>query len=281
MDQVRWDERPQLRQSVLIAAFEGWNDAGDAASSAVTYLRDRWGARPFAEIEPEEFYDFTSTRPHVRLAGGLTREIVWPSNTFYAASLQAEGRDVVLMHGHEPQLRWRTFCAQVTDVATQLDVQQVVLLGALLADVAHSRPVKVTGAAGDPETMARLGLQGSRYEGPTGIVGVLNDALGKAGIPTVSLWATVPHYVGDTPSPKAALALVQRVASAVDLPVVTADLAQLAADYEGQVSEVVAANSEVAAYVARLEEEADSAGLEYASGEELAAEFQRFLREQD
>ena len=265
----------------MIAAFEGWNDGGDAASSAVKYLRDRWGARPFAAVEPEEFYDFSSTRPHVRLAEGLTREIVWPSNRFYSASLQAEGRDVVLLLGHEPQLRWRTFCAEILGVATELAVSQVVLLGALLADVAHTRPVKITGATSDPELMARLGLQGSRYEGPTGIVGILNDALGKAGVPTVSLWASVPHYVGDTPSPKAALALVQRTSGAIDVPVVASDLAQLAADYENQVSEVVAANSEVAAYVARLEEDADSEGLEYASGEELAAEFQRFLREQD
>ena len=281
MEHVRWDERPQLRRPVLIGAFEGWNDAGDAASSAVTYLRDRWGARPFATIDPEEFYDFTSTRPHVRLAAGMTREIVWPAVQLYAASLQAEGRDIVLLLGHEPQLRWRAFCAQVTAVAAELGVEQAILLGALLADVAHTRPVRITGAASDPDLMARLGLQGSRYEGPTGIVGVLNDALGKAGVVTLSLWAPVPHYVGDTASPKAALALVQRTAAAVDLPVVTADLAQLSADYEGQVSEVVASNPDVAAYVSRLEEDADTEGLEYASGEELAAEFQQYLREQD
>ena len=266
---------------MLIAAFEGWNDAGDAASTAVKYLRDRWGARPFATIDPEEFYDFSSTRPSVRLVNGLTREIVWPSITLSAASLQAERRDIVLLIGHEPELRWRTFCAQVAGTARDLDVAQVVLLGALLADVAHSRPVRVSGAAGDPELMARLGLQRSRYEGPTGIVGVLNDALTTAGLSTVSLWASVPHYVGDTPSPKAALALVQRTSAAIDLPVVTADLAQLAADYESQVTDVVAQNDEVAAYVARLESDFDESGMEYASGEELAAEFQRFLREQD
>ena len=281
MDLVRWDEPPKLRQPVMIAAFEGWNDAGDAASSAVLYLRDRWGARPFAAIEPEEFYDFSSTRPRVRLVDGVTREIVWPQNQLSAASLLAEGRDVVLLLGHEPQLRWRTFCREIVGVATQLGVQQVVLLGALLADVAHTRPVRVTGATADPELMAQLGLQGSRYEGPTGIVGVLNDALAAAKIPALSLWASVPHYVGDTPSPKAALALVQRTIAAIDIPVVTADLAQLAADYEQQVSEVVESNPEIAAYVSRLEEDADTDGIEYASGEELADEFQRYLREQE
>jgi len=266
---------------VLIAAFEGWNDAAEAASTAARYIRDRWGARPFASIDPEEFFDFSATRPHVKLREGLTREIVWPSNRFFGAAVAEAGRDVALLIGSEPQLRWRTFCAQVVGVAAELEVDLVVVLGALLADVAHTRPVKVTGSAVDGDLVTRLGLQRSRYEGPTGIVGVLHDAFSRAGIPSASLWAAVPHYVAGTPSPKAALALVERTSKLLEVPVVSADLAQLAVDYERQVSEVVAGDEDVAAYVSRLEETADSDSLELATGEELAADFQRFLREQD
>lgn len=277
---MRWDDRPALRRPVLIAAFEGWNDAGDAATTAVRYLRDRWGAHAFASVDPEEFYDFSATRPHVKLNAGLTREIVWPSNQLAWASLRPEGRDVVTLLGTEPQLKWRTFCEQLVGVVTELDVEMVVVVGALLADVAHTRPVRVTGSAATEELATRLGLRRSRYEGPTGIVGVLQDALARAEVPSASLWAAVPHYVAGTPSPKAALALVQRATSLISVPVVTADLAQLAADYEQEVSEVVASDEDVSAYVARLEENTDSEGLELASGEELAAELQQFLRDQ-
>jgi predicted ATP-grasp superfamily ATP-dependent carboligase len=188
--------------------------------------------------------------------------------------------DAVLLIGSEPQLRWRTFCRELVEAATELDVELVIILGALLADVPHTRPVKVTGSAYSPELIERLGLQRSRYEGPTGIVGILHDALGKAGLASASLWASVPHYVAATPSPKAALALVNRTATLIDVPVITADLTQQATDYERQVSEVVAADEDVAAYVSRLEESDDSEGLELTSGEELADELQRFLREQ-
>ena len=277
---MRWDERPALRRPILIVAFEGWNDAAEAATTAARYLRDRWGARPFASLDPEEFYDFSSTRPEVKLAEGYTRKIIWPSNQLSAARLTGEDHDVVLLIGTEPQLRWRTFCAEVVSVARELGVELVVSLGALLADVAHTRPVKVTGSAANPELVQELGLRRSRYEGPTGIVGVLHDAFAKAGIPSASLWAAVPHYVAGTPSPKAALALVERAARLLEVRVVAADLAQLAIDYERQVTEVVEADEDVSAYVNRLEESDDTEGLELASGEELAAEFQRFLREQ-
>jgi predicted ATP-grasp superfamily ATP-dependent carboligase len=280
VDHVRWDERPRLRHPILIAAFEGWNDAAEAATTAARYLRDRWGARPFASLDPEEFYDFSSTRPQVKLAEGFTRQIVWPSNQLSAAILPSEDHDVVLLIGTEPQLRWRTFCAELVGVAQELGVELVVSLGALLADVAHTRPVKVTGSAANPELVQELGLQRSRYEGPTGIVGVLHDAFAKAGIRSASLWAAVPHYVAGTPSPKAALALVERAARLLEVRVVAADLAQLAVDYERQVTEVVEADEDVSAYVNRLEETNDDEGMELASGEELAAELQRFLREQ-
>jgi predicted ATP-grasp superfamily ATP-dependent carboligase len=280
VDHVRWDERPRLRRPILIAAFEGWNDAGEAATTAARYLRDRWGARPFASVDPEEFYDFSSTRPQVKLAEGFTRKIIWPANELFAARLPGEDHDVILLIGTEPQLRWRTFVTEVVEVARQLEVELVVSLGALLADVAHTRPVKVTGSAASLELIKELGLRRSRYEGPTGIVGVLHDAFAKAGIPSASLWAAVPHYVAGTPSPKAALALVERAARLLEVRVVAADLAQLAIDYERQVTEVVESDEDVSAYVTRLEESNDAEGLELASGEELAAELQRFLREQ-
>ncbi len=280
MEHVRWNERPRLRRPVMLAAFEGWNDAGEAATTAVRYLRDRWGAHPFATVDPEEFFDFTATRPRVRLRNGFTREIVWPANELSWASLASEGQDVVLLTGNEPQLKWRTFCGELVEIAIELKVELVVVLGALLADVPHTRPVRVTGTAADPDVVSRLGLVRSNYEGPTGIVGVLHDALAKAEIPSASLWANVPHYVGATPSPKAALALIERAARLIEVPVVTADLAQLAVDYERQVDEIVAGDEDAVAYVQRLEEDVETEGLELRTGEELAAELQQFLRDQ-
>ena len=283
MDHVRWQHRPQLRRPVLVAAFEGWNDGADAASTAGRYLRDRWTARPFATIDPEEFYDFTSTRPQVRMVHGVTREIVWPTVELSAAPLPGTARDVVVLLGHEPQLKWRMFCQHVVGLATELRVELVVILGALLADVAHTRPVRVTGTAADAELVTRLGLGRSTYEGPTGIVGVLHDAFAEAGIPSASLWAAVPHYVASTPSPKAALALVERATELLSTSVLTADLEVAAADYERQVSEVVAGDDEVAAYVHRLEasaDEVDVADMETVTGDALADELERYLREQ-
>jgi proteasome assembly chaperone (PAC2) family protein len=285
MDHVLWESRPSLRRPVLLAAFEGWNDAGDAASSAVRYLRDRWQAKPFATIDPEEFFDFSSTRPLVGLDDDLAREIVWPSNELSAASLPGTSRDVVVLLGTEPQLKWRTFTGELVQVATSLGVELVVTLGALLADVAHTRPVRVTGTAADNELVQRLGLTRSTYEGPTGIVGVLHEAFSRAGIPSASLWAAVPHYVAATPSPKASLALVERAARLLSTSLFTADLQVMAADYERQVSEVVDSDDDVSAYVRRLEDHTDDpdddgGSLELMSGDALADELERYLREQ-
>lgn len=283
MEHVRLENVPALRRPVLVAAFEGWNDAADAASSAVRYLRDRWSARPFADIDPEEFYDFSSTRPHVRLVDGVTRHIDWPSNELSAAQLPGTSRDVVVLLGTEPQLRWRTFASEVVGLAGRLNVELVVILGALLADVPHTRPVRVTGTAADDELVRRLELAHSSYEGPTGIVGVLHDAFRQADLPSASLWAAVPHYVAATPSPKASLALVKRTARLLSTPVTTDDLESAADDYERQVSEVVAADDDVSAYVSRLEasvDEGDLADMEIPSGDALAAELERFLRDQ-
>jgi len=283
MSHVQWDDRPRLRRPVLIVAFEGWNDAADAASDAARYLQVRWGARPFATIDPEEFYDFSSTRPEARLGDGLRREIVWPTTEFSAASLPDTPHDVVVLVGSEPQLRWRTFCSEVVGVAAELRAEMVITLGALLADVAHTRPVRVTGTAADAEVVATLGLERSTYEGPTGILGVLQDAFRTAEVSSASLWAAVPHYVAATPSPKATLALVQRAAGLLSTRVITADLEQRAVDYERQVTEVVATDDDVSAYVRRLEETADATGddpMQLQTGDVLAAELEKFLRDQ-
>jgi len=301
VEPLRWDHRPTLRRPVLIAAFEGWNDAGDGASAAGAYLARRWGAEPFASIDPEEFFDFTATRPEVRLEAGGVRSIDWPETRFSAAPLGPSGRDVVFLRGAEPQLRWRTFVALIVEVARTLGVELVVTLGALLAEVPHTRPVRITGTAQDHALSDQLGLQQSRYEGPTGIVGVLHDAMSRAGIPSASLWASVPAYVGQTPSPKAALALVSHVSELLGVTVPTVDLDVAAAAYERQVSEVVAADEDASAYVRSLEEVEDSGGsldddddeddddvddgeplapLEPLGGDVLAAEVERFLRDQ-
>ena len=270
---------------MLVAAFEGWNDAGDGASAAAAYLARRWGAKPFASIDPEDFYDFTSTRPEVRLEDGLTRAIDWPENEFSAAPLGGSGRDVIFLRGVEPQLRWRTFSGLVVDVARSLGAELAVTLGALLAEVPHTRPVPVMGTAADRDLVARLGLRRSRYEGPTGIIGVLGEALARAGIPSASLWASVPAYVGQTPSPKATLALVSRLGEVLDVGVPTVDLDVAAAAYERQVNEVVAADDDATAYVRSLEESEDTDDTEIDSaelpgGDVLAAEVERYLRDQ-
>ena len=284
MDHVRWSERPSLDRPVLICAFEGWNDAGDASTTAARYLKDRWDGRPVADIDPEEFFDFSSTRPQVRLDEGMQRAIDWPTNELFAATLPGSGADVLLLIGNEPQLRWRTFCRQVTDVAAGFDARLVVTLGALLADVAHSRPVSVIGTAYDPSVVSRLRLRPSTYEGPTGIVGVLHAACRDAGIPSASLWAAVPTYVPAAPSPKAALALVERTAALLDVGVMTTDLEIASASYERQVSELVAADEDTADYVRRLEEHADEDDdavppLEEQDVDDLVEDIERFLRD--
>jgi proteasome assembly chaperone (PAC2) family protein len=280
VEHVRVTGDPRLRNPVLIAAFEGWNDAGDAASGAARFLRERWGAEVFADIDPEEFYDFTAARPHVRLTDGLNREIVWPANELAAGTVPGTDTDVILLVGTEPHLRWRTFCDQVVGVARQHQARMVVTLGALLADVAHSWPVSVIGTAYDPDIVRRLGLRASTYEGPTGIVGALHDACRRAGLASASLWAAVPTYVPSAPSPKAALALVEHTATLLQVSVVTTDLEIAAAAYERQLNELVADDEDTAEYVARLEERRDEAVEGLGDGQNLIAEVERFLRDQ-
>lgn len=277
---VRWQHRPQLDHPVLVAAFEGWNDAGDAASTAAGYLRSEWGAEPFADIDPEEFFDFTSTRPRVHFDDDGERRVAWPDNTFSVASVG--GSDVVILLGTEPQLRWRTFCTQVTEVARALDCRLVVTMGALLAEVPHSRPSPVFGTAYDPVVTEELGLLASRYQGPTGIVGVLHTAFRDAGLRSASLWAAVPTYVPAAPSPKAALALVSRAAQLLEVGIPVTALELASASYERQVSELVADDEETSDYVSTLEQRYDD-GDAAADGDDevsLIEEVERFLRDQ-
>ena len=280
---LRIDERPTLTRPVLVAAFRGWNDGGQGASLAGGYLAKAWGAARFGDIDPEDFYDFQATRPHVSLVEGSTRRIDWPDNAFFHARIPGQSRDAVLLLGIEPSLRWRTFSDLVAGLARDLGVELVITLGSLLADVPHTRPSPVTGAATDAELIERLKLQASRYEGPTGIVGVLHDACRNAGIPSASLWAAVPHYVSLAPSPRAALALCTRLAELVGAEIDTAELEEASERYSEQVSEAVSADAETAAYVEELEQRSDVLDEEsqLPSGESIAAELTRYLRERE
>jgi proteasome assembly chaperone (PAC2) family protein len=282
-DELRIDRRPELTRPVLVAAFRGWNDGAQAATLAAGYLAKAWSAERFAEVDPENFFDFQATRPHVSLEEGVTRRIDWPETGFYHARPPGLDRDVVLLLGIEPNLRWRTFTELVVGLASELGVELMITLGALLADVPHTRPAPVTGSASDSELVEQLGLSASRYEGPTGIVGVLHEACHQNGIPSASLWAAVPHYVSLTPSPRGALALCERLGSLMGVEIEADELEEAARSYEEQVSEAVASDEETAAYVDELERRSDQLdeSTELPSGDALAAELTRFLRERD
>jgi predicted ATP-grasp superfamily ATP-dependent carboligase len=284
MDPIRWKSRPSLRDPVLVCAFGGWNDAGEAASAALSLILGDFGGNEVAEIDPEEFFDFTAVRPSIRLVDGRTRTVDWPSNTFHAAHVPAADRDLLLMRGTEPSLRWRAFNEAIVRVAEEAGVKLVVTLGALLADVPHTRPVAITGIASDQSLVDRLGFQRSNYEGPTGVVGVLHHACQQHGIASASLWASVPHYVAAAPNPKAALALIRAFEGLVGVAVDAAPLEEAAAEYERQVSEAVASDPDVKAFVERLEEtmdevEADSLPDRLPSADSIARDFQRYLKQ--
>lgn len=284
MHPLQWEYRPDgLRAPALVCAFKGWNDAGDSASSALSFVGSALSARRFATVDPEEFYDFQATRPRVKLVEGHAREIVWPSVELYEARVPRAPRDLVLLAGGEPSLRWRSFAKVIVELAEALGVQLVVTLGALLADIPHTRPVSVTGLTSDPALISRLGLASSSYEGPTGIVGVLHAACQEGGLPSASLWAAVPHYIAATPNPKAALALVRKLEGLVGVAVDASELEGAAADYERQVNLAVQSDPDVQAFVERLEQAAGSEPSEehgpLPSGETIARELQRFLRQ--
>ncbi len=281
-EELRVERHPELERPVLIAAFRGWNDGAQGASLAGGYLAKVWNAQQFASIDPESFYDFQSTRPMVSLVDGITRRIDWPENDFYSATPEGLGRGALLLLGVEPNLRWKRFTTLIVDLAREHRVELVVTLGALLADVPHTRPSPVTGTATDPELVERLGLQASRYEGPTGIVGVLHDACRAASLPSVSLWAAVPHYVSLAPSPRAALALCERLGDLLEARIDTTELDQAVEAYTQRVTDAVATDEETAEYVQELERRAEMIDeSELPSGESLAAELTKFLREHD
>ena len=279
--ELRVDHHPSLDRPVLVVAFRGWNDGGQGASLAAEHLVSTWQAERFADIDPEGFFDFQATRPRVSLVDGLTRRIDWPENIFLHASPE-NGRDAVLLLGNEPNVRWRTFTGIVIELARELDVELVVSLGALLADVPHTRPAPVTGAASDPELVERMGLQASRYEGPTGIIGVLHEACREADIPSISFWAAVPHYVSLAPSPRAALALCDRLATLLEIPIGVAELEAMVDGYTTHVSEAVSSDEDAVAYVDELEQRADMIEeSDQPSGDTPAAELPRCLRERE
>ncbi|MDT2007671.1 PAC2 family protein [Rhodococcus opacus] len=274
---------PVLRDPVLVAAFEGWNDAGDAASGAVEHLELTWDAQPLAELDSEEYYDYQVNRPTVRQVDGVTREIVWPATRLSVCSPPGSDRDVVLLRGIEPNMRWRSFCEDLLELIDQLQINTVVILGALLADTPHTRPVPVTGSAYSSEAAERFNLEQTRYEGPTGITGVLQDACVRAGVPAVSFWAAVPHYVSQPPNPKATVALLQRVEDVLDIEVPLGELPSQADDWQEAVTEMTADDEEIGEYVRSLEERGDaetdiSEAISKIDGDALAAEFERYLR---
>ena len=278
MASLAWEQRPELRRPVLVAGFEGWNDAASAASEAAGWLTRQFGATKMASMDPEEHFDFQSARPTVELVDGVTRDLTWPANEFFAVPVDA--RDIVVLRGIEPNLRWPSFCREVLGVASETGCEMVVTLGALLADVPHTRPVRVTGATTDPELMASLHLQRSRYEGPTGIVGVLHDTARATGVASASLWAPVPHYVSTPPNPLATRALLDRLAQLLGTSFELADLDELSQAWQTRVDEVVSQDDDVRAYVGQLEERYDTeAETDIPSGEGLADEVEQFLRD--
>ena len=275
---IEFEALPDLVDPVLVAAFEGWNDAGDAASDAIDHLREAWGATPLAEMDPEDYYDYQVNRPMIAFDEEGVRRLTWPTTRLYVARLPLAARDVVLVHGIEPNMRWRQFSEEILVLAAELGVTLAVTLGALLSDSPHTRPVPVTGTATDSGTARRLGVAPSHYEGPTGIVGVIQEASARRGLPTVSLWAAVPHYVAQAPSPKATLALVRRVEDLLDMPVPLGELVEDSRAWELGVDELAADDEEIADYVRQLEEARDTTDLPEASGEAIAREFERYLR---
>ena len=284
---VSLEWRPELKRPVLIAAFTGWNDAAEAASVALSVLRDSWEARDFGAFDAEEFFDYQAARPQIKLIEGVTRTIEWPENHLSATAPSLEslgGRSAVLLSGPEPSFRWRSFCAAVIELARELDVELVVTMGALLADVPHSRPVSVAANSQDPALVESLGLSASRYEGPTGITGVLHRACAEAGLPSVSFWAPVPHYLPAIPSAPAALALLDSLTGLLRMDVDTSDLERGAAAYQEQVSAAVSQDSDLTSYVRMLEDrfdsQADQGPRDLPTGDDLARELESFLREE-
>lgn len=281
MEVVRRFDKPQLRRPRAILAFDGWNDAADAASGSVRYLIEELKlTEPFAAIDPEEFYDFQAHRPQVKIDSGGTRRLSWPMTRFFGAHMPNDSRDLLLVVGDEPSFRWKTYARHITQVLSENDVESVLLLGAFIGQVSHSMPVPIMGVASDPDLVTELGLMTSSYEGPTGIVGVMMEACREVGLPALSLWAATPHYLAANPNPKAMLALTRTASDAVDLSVPLDRLDALASDFVEKVDEAIEASGDLRDYVAELEINADPASITPATSDELLSEIEDFLREQ-
>lgn len=280
-----WRSQPDLRNPVLVAAFEGWNDASEAASDAAVWLVQHFDATAVAGIDPEEFINFQEHRPRIQLTDGVTRQLQWPGNEFYAATVPGADRDLVVLLGIEPSMRWRTFCDAIIEAATELECSQIVTFGSLLADAPHTREPSVTGISPDPDLSRRLELAPSTYEGPTGIVGVLQDACRRQDIPAVSLWVPVPHYIATPPNPVAIRALLSRFDRLVGFSLDLSELDAHAEAWRSQVDAIVADDDEAREYVHQLEEEADRADAfatgPIPSGDSIAAELEAYLRENE
>lgn len=284
MDHVRWEgDLPELRSPVLVCAFAGWNDAAGAATSALQAIAGSLESDVIAELDPEDFYDFQVNRPTIRLLEGQARAVDWPENTILSGPIPGAERDLLIMTGVEPNLKWRTYATAILDVAQRMDVGMLVSLGALIADVAHTHPVPITGLASDDELVEKLNLSRSNYEGPTGIVGILHDIARDRGIPSASLWAAIPHYVAAVPNPKAALALLRRLEGVTGIALEASELEDAMERFESQIDRAVSANPEIEELVRRLEtqqsEEEEELSEDVPSGDALAQDFQRFLRQ--
>jgi proteasome assembly chaperone (PAC2) family protein len=272
---------PELKDPVLVAAFEGWNDAGDAATGAIEHLELTWQATPLAAIDPDDYYDFQVNRPTVSQVEGVTRRVSWPTTRLSVCRPAGADFDLVLVRGIEPNMRWRSFCEELLEIMRELGVRTAVTLGALLADSPHTRPTPVTGTSYDSASATRFGLERSRYEGPTGIVGVLQEACVLAGIPAISFWAAVPHYVAQPPNPKATIALLHRVEEVLDIAVPLGELPAQADDWQKLVNEMADEDEDVRDYIRNLEERDDDGEMREASGDAIAKEFERYLRRRD
>ena len=278
---TEFENWPELKDPVLVAAFEGWNDAGDAATGAIEHLELTWSATPLTAIDPDDYYDFQVNRPTVSLVDGVSRRLSWPTTRLSVCRPAGADFDLVLVRGIEPNMRWRSFCEELLDIMRELGVQTAVSLGALLSDSPHTRPVPVTGTAYDSASAARFGLERSRYEGPTGIVGVLQEACVQVGIPAISFWAAVPHYVAQPPNPKATIALLHRVEEVLDIAVPLGELPAQADDWDKLVNEMADEDEDVREYIRNLEERDDDGEMREASGDAIAQEFERYLRRRD
>lgn len=267
-----------LRQPIMLAAFEGWNDAGESASAAITHLLANWSHQELARFNPEDFYDFQVNRPQIKIYEHVVREIVWPNTLIYAVSAPNLANDFLIVKGIEPSMRWMSFADQILDLADDYEATMLITMGALLADTPHSRPITVTGSGAHPEVAKKLGVEVSRYEGPTGIIGVLQDAAYRRGLDAVSLWAAVPHYVSAPPSPKASLALINALEDLLEISIHQGDLPERALNWEKQVDQMAADDVEIADYVAQLESSKDAAELPTVTGDSIAREVERFLR---